>query len=135
MAGGRFGDQEIHNYLALRRQQGPEPAQARPQQRHIRGDKAVEKVARVLAADLDHAAVGRNAAFIEQNSLVPCQTKVSAGSTQGIGRFSEEKSELRSNHDCLLSALLDRVGTPSQVAAASRSSAADPGHFTSEKGQ
>ncbi len=33
MAGRRFGDQEIGNDLALRRQQRPEPAEAGPKQR------------------------------------------------------------------------------------------------------
>ena len=47
MAGGGFGDQEIHDDLALRRQQGAKPAEAGPQQRHVRGDEAVEKVAGV----------------------------------------------------------------------------------------
>jgi hypothetical protein len=58
MARRRFGDQKIRGYLALRRQQCPEPTEARAQQRHVRGDETVEKVAGVAACDLDHAAVG-----------------------------------------------------------------------------
>ena len=68
MAGRRFGDQEIRRYLALRRQQRPEPAEAGPQQRHVRGDKAVEKVARAFAADLDHAPVGEKRCFHKEFS-------------------------------------------------------------------
>ena len=64
----RFGDQEIHRYFALRGQQGPEPAEARAKQRHVGGDKAVEKVAGVGAADLDHAPVGKKRCFHKEFS-------------------------------------------------------------------
>ena len=63
MAGRGFGDEEIDRDLALRRQQRAEPAETRPQQRDIRGDEAVEKAAGVLAADLDHAPVGKKRCF------------------------------------------------------------------------
>ncbi len=63
MAGRRFGDQEIHNYFALWRQQRPESPEAGPKQRNICRDEAVEEVARVLAADLDHAPVGEKRRF------------------------------------------------------------------------
>src|SRR5260370_2739290 len=46
-----------------RRKQRREPAEAREKQRHVRGDEAVEKVARVLAADLDHAPVWKKRCF------------------------------------------------------------------------
>src|ERR1700694_5454140 len=59
MTGRRLGDQKIDDDLALRRQQRPEPAEARAKQRRIRGDEAVGKVAGILAADLDHAPVGK----------------------------------------------------------------------------
>ena len=41
------------------------PNRPRPgsQQRHVGGDEAVEKVAGVLAADLDHAPVGKKRCF------------------------------------------------------------------------
>ena len=57
MASRRFGDDEIDHDLALRRQQRAEPAEPRANQRHIRGDEAVEKVAGVLAAHLDDASI------------------------------------------------------------------------------
>ena len=63
MAGRGLGDQEIDDDLALRRQQRAEPAEAGPQQRHVGGDEAVEKVAGILAADLDHAPVGKKRCF------------------------------------------------------------------------
>ena len=63
MAGGRLGDEEIDRDLALRRQQRPEAAEPGTQQRRIRGDEAVEKVAGILAADLDHAPVGKKRCF------------------------------------------------------------------------
>ena len=60
---GRLRDQEIRGDLALRRQQRAEPAKARPQQRDVGGDEAVEEVAGILAADLDHAPVGKKRCF------------------------------------------------------------------------
>jgi len=63
MAGGNFGDQEVDRDLALRRQQGPEPAEARAQQRDVRRNEAVEKVARVVAAHLHYAPVGKKRCF------------------------------------------------------------------------
>ena len=59
MAGGRFRDQEVDDDLALRRQQRAEPAQSGRKLRHIRRDKAVEKVTRILAGYLDHAPIGK----------------------------------------------------------------------------
>ena len=50
-------------YLALRRQQRPEPAEARSNEVDIGGDEAVEKIARALAADLDHTPVGKKRCF------------------------------------------------------------------------
>src|SRR6266446_106044 len=49
--------------LALRRQQRAEPAEAWAKRRNVRGDEAVEKVAGVNAADLDHAPVGKKRCF------------------------------------------------------------------------
>ena len=63
MAGGRLGDQEIRGDLALRRQQGAEAAEARADQRHVGRHQAVEKIAGVLAADLDHAPIGKKRCF------------------------------------------------------------------------
>jgi len=63
MAGGRFGDKKIRHDLALRRQQRAEPAEARLDQADIGGDEAIEKIARGLAADLDHAPVGEKRCF------------------------------------------------------------------------
>ena len=63
MAGGGFGDQEIGRDLALRRQQRAEPAKAGLQQRDVCGDEAVEEVAGILAADLDHAPVRKKRCF------------------------------------------------------------------------
>src|SRR5260221_183789 len=63
MAGWRLGDQEINRYLALRRQQRAEPAKIRAQLRYVGGDQAIEKVAGVLAADLDHAPVWKKRCF------------------------------------------------------------------------
>jgi hypothetical protein len=57
MAGRRFRDQEVHDDLALRRQQRAESAQARLQLVDIGRDEAIEEVARILARDLDHAPV------------------------------------------------------------------------------
>jgi hypothetical protein len=65
-------DQEIRYDLALRRQQRAEPAEARPQQRHIRRDEAVEKVAGIGAADLDHAPVGKKRCFHAKISCECC---------------------------------------------------------------
>ncbi|MGY4362130.1 hypothetical protein ACVW0J_008623 [Bradyrhizobium sp. i1.7.7] len=59
MACGHLCDQEIHDDLALRRQQRTESPQARLQPVEIGRDQAVEEVARVLARDLDHAPVGK----------------------------------------------------------------------------
>ena len=63
MAGRGFGDQEIGRDLALRRQQRAEPAKAGLQQRNVCGDEAVEEVAGILAADLDHAPVWKKRCF------------------------------------------------------------------------
>ena len=63
MAGGGFGDQEIGRDLALRRQQCAEPAKAGLQQRDVCGDEAIEEVAGILAADLDHAPVRKKRCF------------------------------------------------------------------------
>ena len=63
MAGGRLRDQKIGRDLALWRQQRAEPAKARPQQRDVCGDEAIEEVAGILAADLDHAPVGKKRCF------------------------------------------------------------------------
>ena len=41
----RLGDQEIHDDLALRRQQRAEASQSGLQPRYVRGDEAVEEVA------------------------------------------------------------------------------------------
>ncbi len=68
MAGRRLGDQEIHNYLALRRQQRPESAETGAKQRNVCRDEAVEKVARIIAADLDHAPVGKKRCFHKEFS-------------------------------------------------------------------
>ena len=59
MAGRRLRDQEIHDDLALRRQQRAESPQARLEPVDIGGDEAIEEVARILARDLDHAPVGK----------------------------------------------------------------------------
>ena len=63
MAGRGLGDQEVHDDLALRRQQRAEPAKTGREQRHVGRDQAVEEVARVLARDLDHAPVGKKRCF------------------------------------------------------------------------
>src|SRR5579863_9063154 len=55
VAGRRLGDQKIHRYLALGRQQRAESPETRPEQGNVRGDEAVEEVAGVAACDLDHA--------------------------------------------------------------------------------
>ena len=59
MTGGGLGDQEIHYDLALRRQQCAEPAETGRELRHVGGDEPVEKIPRILARDLDYAAVGK----------------------------------------------------------------------------
>jgi len=69
VARGRLRDQEIHDDLALRRQQRPEPAQSRLQLADIGGDEAVEEVARILACDLDHAPIGEKRCFHYENLL------------------------------------------------------------------
>ena len=63
MAGRRLGDQEVGDDLALRRQQRAEAAEPGADQRDIGGDKAVEKVARIVAADLDDAPIGEKRCF------------------------------------------------------------------------
>ena len=68
MAGRRFGDQEIHRDLALRRQQRTEPAEAWAKQRNVRRDEAIEKVAGLDAADLDDAPVGKKRCFHKEFS-------------------------------------------------------------------
>jgi hypothetical protein len=59
MAGRCFRDQEVKDDLALRRQQRAEPSLPGRKQSHIVGDKAVEKVTRILAGYLDHAPIGK----------------------------------------------------------------------------
>ena len=55
----------------------PNRAEAGPQQRHVRGDQAVEKVAGVVAADLDHAPVGKKRCFHAEISCDMLQRNVS----------------------------------------------------------
>ena len=62
----RFDDDEVCNNLALRRQQRTEARCPRRELEDIGADKTVQKVARVIARNLDHAAVGSRAAFIER---------------------------------------------------------------------
>jgi len=69
LAGGRLGDQEIDDDLALRRQQRAEARRAGLEPRHIGGDEPIEKAARVLAGDLDHATVGKKRCFHAKGSL------------------------------------------------------------------
>ena len=77
MAGRGFGDQEIGRDLALWRQQRAEPAKAGLQQRDICGDEAVEEVAGILAADLDHAPVRKKRCFHKLNRpLLTCFLKL-----------------------------------------------------------
>ncbi len=63
MAGRGLGNQEIGDDLALRRQQCAEPAKARAKQRHVGRNEAVEEVAGILAADLNHAPVWKKRCF------------------------------------------------------------------------
>ena len=55
------------------------PNRPRPglKQRHVCGDEAVEKVARVLAADLDHAPIGKKRCFHAKVSCDLLQRNVS----------------------------------------------------------
>ena len=63
VAGRGLGDEEIHDDLALRRQQRAETCQARGDLRHIGRHQAVEEIARVLAAHLDDAAIRQKRCF------------------------------------------------------------------------
>ena len=58
MARGCLGDEEIDDDLALWRQQCGEAAETRRDRPDIGRDQAAEEIARIFAADLDHAAVG-----------------------------------------------------------------------------
>src|SRR5262249_9302979 len=63
MCGRCFCDQEIDDDLPLWCQQCTEPALSRPELSSIGRDQAVEKAARLLARDLDHAPVGKKRCF------------------------------------------------------------------------
>ena len=63
LVSGRLRDQEIHDDLALWRQQRTESRQPRLQPADISGDEAVEEVARVLAKNLHHAPIGEKRCF------------------------------------------------------------------------
>ncbi len=63
MGCGRFRHQKVRDDLALRRQQRAEPAKSGPKQVHIRGHKAIQEFAGVLAAHLDDAAIRQKCCF------------------------------------------------------------------------
>ena len=63
VTGRSFGDEEIHDDLALRRQERAEAPEAGPHQCDVGRDQAVEEVARILAAHLDDAAIGQKRCF------------------------------------------------------------------------
>ena len=77
VAGRRLGDQKIRCYFALRGQQGPKAGEAGPKQRNVRRDEAVEKVARAITVDLDHAPVGKKRCFHVKISCDMLQRNVS----------------------------------------------------------
>src|SRR3974390_2933493 len=69
MAAWCLGDQEVDGDLALGREQRAEAPLSRLKLRHIGGDQAIEKVARVLAGNLDHAPVGKKRCLHAKTSL------------------------------------------------------------------
>ena len=58
-----LGDDAIDDDLALRGEQRGKPRGAGRHLVHVGGEQAVEKLARVVAGDLDHAAVGEKCCF------------------------------------------------------------------------
>jgi hypothetical protein len=61
--GGRFGDEEIRNDLALRCQQGSKARCSRLDGRKLRRHQIVEEMACVVAVDLDDATIGEKRCF------------------------------------------------------------------------
>ena len=79
MAGGRFGDQKVHNDLALRGQQRAKAADPGADQLDLSRDEAIEEIAGVLAADLDHAPIGKKRCFHAEK----CSFQVPLGNACG----------------------------------------------------
>ena len=57
LCGRCFGHKEIGNDLALRREQSGKPRRRRREREDVGGDEAVQKIARIVAGKLDHAAI------------------------------------------------------------------------------
>ncbi len=88
--GRRFGDDEVDDDLALRRQQCGKARMARGDLGHIVGDEAIEEAPGVVADDLDHAAIGEKSC-LHANSLgslaiVSCQN--SRRNVSAVGQAS-----------------------------------------------
>ena len=74
VAGRRLGDDEIGNDLALRRRAAPQSARAPGVTlSDVGGHKPVEEVARVVAGDLDDAAIGKKRCFHDGLAGISCQ--------------------------------------------------------------
>ena len=64
---GRFDHDEIRNDLTLRREEGAVSRRPRRQLEDVGADQAMEKVPRVVAGDLDHAAVRKKGSLHPSN--------------------------------------------------------------------